>query len=289
MGESAVDCGSLSSLPNVSLTIGGRVFDLSPEQVWYDYLNILKWFWILVVALILGASYMFFSCHENMLYMFQLVLEQFFLPIATCSVARLRRIRFSLFYLFAPLVLWRSDDYGHLIFCLWTWICNSFWLFWAFVTFEVHYSQTSSLFLLDDSISMSLKLVREKQLNALVDLLLLMCHLLVDLSGITQLLLLFNYPFKIHVCHTKSIQWFYWILIFKMRCIISLLVKLDWNLLYSFNSCASQDPGGCFHGSLPYSIWLWQSESWVCWSCLIYCFILSLSIHLFRTRCILKY
>ncbi|KAF3959091.1 hypothetical protein CMV_016064 [Castanea mollissima] len=33
MGESAVDCGSLSSLPNVSLTIGGRVFDLSPEQV----------------------------------------------------------------------------------------------------------------------------------------------------------------------------------------------------------------------------------------------------------------
>ncbi|KAM3696363.1 hypothetical protein ACJW30_06G034900 [Castanea mollissima] len=32
MGESAVDCGSLSSLPNVSLTIGGRVFDLSPEQ-----------------------------------------------------------------------------------------------------------------------------------------------------------------------------------------------------------------------------------------------------------------
>jgi len=46
---------------------------------------------------------------------------------------------------------------------------------------------------------MSLKLVREKQLNALVDLLLWMCHLLVDLSGITQLLLLINYPFKIHV------------------------------------------------------------------------------------------
>ncbi|XP_062169056.1 aspartic proteinase A1-like [Alnus glutinosa] len=32
MGESAVDCASLSSMPNVSFTIGGRVFDLSPEQ-----------------------------------------------------------------------------------------------------------------------------------------------------------------------------------------------------------------------------------------------------------------
>ncbi|GLT55262.1 hypothetical protein SLA2020_284010 [Shorea laevis] len=32
MGESAVDCTSLSSMPNVSFTIGGRVFDLSPEQ-----------------------------------------------------------------------------------------------------------------------------------------------------------------------------------------------------------------------------------------------------------------
>ncbi|GAV89649.1 Asp domain-containing protein/SapB_2 domain-containing protein/SapB_1 domain-containing protein [Cephalotus follicularis] len=32
MGESAVDCGSLSSMPNVSLTIGGRTFDLTPEQ-----------------------------------------------------------------------------------------------------------------------------------------------------------------------------------------------------------------------------------------------------------------
>ena len=35
MGESAVDCDSLSSMPNVSFTIGGRVFDLSPEQVWF--------------------------------------------------------------------------------------------------------------------------------------------------------------------------------------------------------------------------------------------------------------
>lgn len=32
MGESAVDCAGLSSKPNVSFTIGGRVFDLSPEQ-----------------------------------------------------------------------------------------------------------------------------------------------------------------------------------------------------------------------------------------------------------------
>ncbi|KAF8391571.1 hypothetical protein HHK36_023877 [Tetracentron sinense] len=32
MGESAVDCNSLSSMPNVSFTIGGQVFDLSPEH-----------------------------------------------------------------------------------------------------------------------------------------------------------------------------------------------------------------------------------------------------------------
>lgn len=32
MGESAVDCAGLSTMPNVSFTIGGRVFDLSPEQ-----------------------------------------------------------------------------------------------------------------------------------------------------------------------------------------------------------------------------------------------------------------
>ncbi|XP_047314847.1 cyprosin-like [Impatiens glandulifera] len=32
MGESAVDCDSLSSMPNVTLTIGGRDFDLSPHQ-----------------------------------------------------------------------------------------------------------------------------------------------------------------------------------------------------------------------------------------------------------------
>ncbi|KAF5207778.1 Aspartic proteinase protein [Thalictrum thalictroides] len=32
MGESAVDCNGLSSMPNVSFTIGGKVFDLSPHQ-----------------------------------------------------------------------------------------------------------------------------------------------------------------------------------------------------------------------------------------------------------------
>ncbi|KAK7846886.1 aspartic proteinase a1 [Quercus suber] len=31
-GESAVDCSSLSSMPDVSFTIGGQVFDLAPEQ-----------------------------------------------------------------------------------------------------------------------------------------------------------------------------------------------------------------------------------------------------------------
>ncbi|XP_073299050.1 aspartic proteinase-like isoform X2 [Primulina huaijiensis] len=32
MGESAVECGSISSMPNVSFTIGGKVFDLSPKE-----------------------------------------------------------------------------------------------------------------------------------------------------------------------------------------------------------------------------------------------------------------
>eukprot|EP00268_Persea_americana_P016279 TRINITY_DN176_c0_g1_i3.p1 TRINITY_DN176_c0_g1~~TRINITY_DN176_c0_g1_i3.p1 ORF type:complete len:512 (-),score=98.88 TRINITY_DN176_c0_g1_i3:404-1939(-) len=32
MGESAVDCSSLSSMPNVSFTIGGKIFSLTPEQ-----------------------------------------------------------------------------------------------------------------------------------------------------------------------------------------------------------------------------------------------------------------
>ncbi|KAG8365392.1 hypothetical protein BUALT_Bualt18G0099900 [Buddleja alternifolia] len=32
MGQSAVDCGSLSGMPSVSFTIGGKVFDLSPKE-----------------------------------------------------------------------------------------------------------------------------------------------------------------------------------------------------------------------------------------------------------------
>ncbi|GAA0164192.1 aspartic protease [Lithospermum erythrorhizon] len=32
MGESAVDCGSISKMPTVSFTIGGKVFDLSPKE-----------------------------------------------------------------------------------------------------------------------------------------------------------------------------------------------------------------------------------------------------------------
>ena len=33
MGESAVDCGNISSLPVVTFTIGGRTFELIPEEV----------------------------------------------------------------------------------------------------------------------------------------------------------------------------------------------------------------------------------------------------------------
>lgn len=33
MGESSIDCGNISSLPVVSFTIGGRTFDLLPEEV----------------------------------------------------------------------------------------------------------------------------------------------------------------------------------------------------------------------------------------------------------------
>ncbi|KAL8032884.1 hypothetical protein ABFX02_13G126100 [Erythranthe guttata] len=32
MGQSAVECGSISSMPSVSFTIGGKVFDLSPHE-----------------------------------------------------------------------------------------------------------------------------------------------------------------------------------------------------------------------------------------------------------------
>jgi len=33
MGQSSVDCGKLSSMPIVSFTVGGKVFDLSPKEV----------------------------------------------------------------------------------------------------------------------------------------------------------------------------------------------------------------------------------------------------------------
>jgi phytepsin len=33
MGESAVDCGDISSLPVISFTIGRKTFDLAPEEV----------------------------------------------------------------------------------------------------------------------------------------------------------------------------------------------------------------------------------------------------------------
>ncbi|ONK81651.1 uncharacterized protein A4U43_C01F31490 [Asparagus officinalis] len=32
MGESGIDCNNLSRMPTVSFTIGGRTFDLTPEQ-----------------------------------------------------------------------------------------------------------------------------------------------------------------------------------------------------------------------------------------------------------------
>lgn len=33
MGESAVDCSRLSTMPSVSFTIAGKTFDLGPEEV----------------------------------------------------------------------------------------------------------------------------------------------------------------------------------------------------------------------------------------------------------------
>lgn len=42
MGESSVDCGSLSSLPKVSFTIGEKKFELTPEQVSYDAFQVLS-------------------------------------------------------------------------------------------------------------------------------------------------------------------------------------------------------------------------------------------------------
>lgn len=36
MGESAVDCGRVSSMPSVSFTIGRKIFKLSPQEVRCD-------------------------------------------------------------------------------------------------------------------------------------------------------------------------------------------------------------------------------------------------------------
>jgi len=38
MGESSVDCEDISSLPVISFTIGGRTFDLAPEEVWRPHI-----------------------------------------------------------------------------------------------------------------------------------------------------------------------------------------------------------------------------------------------------------
>jgi hypothetical protein len=40
MGESAVDCGKVSSMPSVSFTIGGKVFDLSSQEVMSSHLSL---------------------------------------------------------------------------------------------------------------------------------------------------------------------------------------------------------------------------------------------------------
>lgn len=44
MGESAVECAGISSMPSVSFTIGGKVFDLSPHEVctFDDFLLLLQ-------------------------------------------------------------------------------------------------------------------------------------------------------------------------------------------------------------------------------------------------------
>lgn len=33
MGESVIDCTSVANMPNITITIGGRLFDLTPDQV----------------------------------------------------------------------------------------------------------------------------------------------------------------------------------------------------------------------------------------------------------------
>lgn len=81
---------------------------------------------------------------------------------------------------------------------------------------------------------MSLKLVREMSLNALVDLQLWMCHLLVDLSGkyLTSVVVLLSC--YIHIRNINplidSIA-----IDMQMRWIISLLAQLDWTLILSLS------------------------------------------------------
>lgn len=38
-GEATVDCDKIASMPTVSFTIGGTVFDLSPQEVYILTLN----------------------------------------------------------------------------------------------------------------------------------------------------------------------------------------------------------------------------------------------------------
>ena len=40
MGESMVNCDDLSSMPDVSFTIAGKDFKLTPEQVCFQCLNL---------------------------------------------------------------------------------------------------------------------------------------------------------------------------------------------------------------------------------------------------------
>lgn len=59
MGQSSVDCGKLSGMPSVSFTIGGKTFDLAPEEVRlmnvYDMQNLL--FTLHLGILMFGSSH----------------------------------------------------------------------------------------------------------------------------------------------------------------------------------------------------------------------------------------
>ncbi|KAK2362902.1 aspartic proteinase [Trifolium repens] len=47
MGESAVDCGDISSLPVISFTIGGRTFDLTPEENMVGSYELTEYSWLM--------------------------------------------------------------------------------------------------------------------------------------------------------------------------------------------------------------------------------------------------